>query len=571
MAVEYYPRRNISRPNTQIRIDSSAVTGSAVASRKPVMVVGPAVDGKPDTVYRIRNMYDAQQVFRGGELLDALELLWNPSAETPGAGDVLAMRVENASPAVYNASDVVFSSLLFGEHANEIQISLQTEDINGASRVFTIDYAPDNYHEEFYDVGVVGTLSKSDDENAPAYIGVEIKDNELIINSGESAEASQQVKFPLGTGNFAYSAPLLNELSLIPGLQVEQPITRNKNINTADIDDMELTEITADESVELTAFLADLVDLLEYNAYVEVDKDSLIEVQDGADIADFELVNLEGGTDGVAPTSWASKFERFANEGGYYLVPLTDSDSVHKEASAFVNERYAVGDPMRAIVGSGYNEATQQLLRRASALRNPRTMLVGASGKNTFQDGRVVEVPGYLYAAEVAGLASGLDVGQAVTFKQINVNELATVNTPTELDALNSGGVVMFQLVRDGSSKKFRVVDDVTTYNDPNNPVANQMAVGEASDFLVSELKITLDENFIGSKVVNLSASLIKNHVQSFLDQKKRNNEIQDYNPEDVQVILEGETARISMVIYPVRTLKEINVNLVYKTQVIES
>ena len=226
---------------------------------------------------------------------------------------------------------------------------------------------------------------------------------------------------------------------------------------------------------------------------------------------------------------------------------------------------------MRAIVGSGYNEPTQKLLRRAANIRNPRTALVGYSGTVNMQDGRILQTKGYMSAAQVAGIASGLDVGESVTFKQINTTSLASIKSPSELDSLNDRGVIMAELVRDGASKKFRIVDDVTTFNDPNSPVANQIAVGESSDFLVSELKISLDETFIGSKVVRISPSLVKNHIQSFLDQKKRDNEIQDYNPEDVQVIIHGQEARISMVVYPIRTLKGISVDLVYKTQTIES
>ena len=568
MAIEHYPRKKVSRPNTQISIDSSAVTGTAVGSRKPVMIIGEAFDGKPNTVYRVKNMYDAHQIFRGGELVDALELLWNPSNESQGAGEVLAMRAEDAKNASVTAGGITFNTLLYGNHANDIQISLQTEEVYGKpTRVFNISYAEDNYNESFYDVGEIATITKDDETE---HLAVEIANGVLKVETGDSANPDE-VSFKLGVGEYKDSNRLINELSNIPGLHIEQPLSRSKNIDTSNIDDLEkIALVDGNESIEITAVLADIVGMLEYNRYVEVDEDKITRFAN-VEVTDFEPTTFEGGNNGTAPSTWANKLREFANEGGYYIVPLTDSEVIHREVSAFVNERYFVGDPMRAIVGAGYDEPTQKLLRRAANLRNPRTMLVGFSGSVNMQDGRILPTKGYMSAAQVAGIASGLDVGESVTFKQINVNSLSTVKTPSELDSLNDRGVVMAELVRDGATKKFRIVDDVTTYNDPNSPIANQLAVGEASDFLVSELKISLDETFIGSKVIRISPSLIKNHIQTFLDQKKRDNEIQDYNPEDVQVIIHGEEARISMVVYPIRTLKGITVDLVYKTQTIES
>lgn len=566
MAIEHYPRKPISRPNTQITIDSSAVTGAASGSRKPVMVIGEAFDGKPDTVYRVKNMYDARQIFRGGELVDALELMWNPSTESQGAGEVLAMRSEDAKNASVTAGGVTFNTLLYGKHANDIQISLQTQEVRGEeTRVFNITYSQDNYSESYYDVGELATITKEDDVE---YLSIGVENNILTVKTG-SQDAPEVLEFPLGVGEFKESNRLINALGTIPGLHIEQPLTRSKNIDTIHIDSFDETAFE-DGAVQLTAELADLVGMLEYNQYVEVDLDGVTQYAN-AGISDFERVNFEGGNSGTSPSTWSNKLREFANEGGFYIVPLTESEVIHREVSAFVNERYSVGDPMRAIVGAGYDEPTQKLLRRAANLRNPRTVLVGFSGSVNMQDGRILDTKGYMSAAQVAGIASGLDVGESVTFKQINLNALSTVKTPSELDSLNDRGVVMAELVRDGASKKFRIVDDVTTYNDPNSPVANQMAVGEASDFLVSEIKISLDETFIGSKVVRISPSLIKNHIQTLLDQKKRDHEIQDYNPEDVQVIIQGQEARISMVVYPIRTLKGITVDLVYKTQTIES
>lgn len=562
MAIEVFPRRPIVRPHTRIQTDTSAVTGVSSGSDKLVMLVGSAKGGAPNTVYKVRNYIQAKQVFREGELLDALELAWNPSGESQGAGDVLAMRVEDATPATYESGSVTFKSLLYGNEANQIQVALETEEIAGTeSRNLTVSFAPDDYEQVYRQLGTILTITYDGDEN---YAGISISGNRLTVYVGESEEEASPVNFQLGSGRYARANVLANAINQIDGFKATMPLGYDKNVETNTFDSLQQTAI-GEDGVQVTAFLADLQRQLRYDEYVE------IEVENQGTVSDFELTNLEGGDDGAVPESWYSKFNEFANEGGYYLVPLTSRQAVHAEALSFVRERSNQGDPMRAIVGAGFDETPEQLLARAAALRNGRVTLVGFSSQATLDDGRVVQLPAFMHAAQVAGLASGLDIGESITFKSLTLNNLSRIFEGAQLDALNGGGVVMAEFVRNRLITKFRLVDDVTTYNDRSEPVQNQMAVGEANDFLVSELRIHLDENFIGTRVVETSPSLIKNSVQAFLDQKKRDQEIQDYVPEDVQVVINGEVAEISLTVMSIRSLKRINVSLVYDQQVLTS
>ena len=582
MAIEYYPRNAVDRPSTRIEIDDSAVIGSSSVSDKPLMIIGSALDGKPNTVYKVRNMYDAKQIFRGGELLDAIELAWNPSLDrTLGAGEILAMRVEDALNASHKFPSFTIKSKLYSEKANDITVSLETTKLsNGVeNKKFRVQFAPDSYNQTYYGVGLIATISK--EEGAPEYLAIEVANKVLTVYSGDSEAENSTIKFPLGTGEFAQSLALVNGLNSVPGIKIVTPTTRSKNLSTNNIEDITKTPITAEKSVNLNATAEDLATMLEYDPYVEIELDKSLIIEEDSfgkvqydtevKIEDFETTALKGGKQGDVPPTWGEKFRKFANEGGYYLIPLTDSESVHAEATAFVTERYENGDPMRTIIGSGWDESVQQLLNRSSAIKNGRALLVGSSGERSMQDGRTARLNGYMVAAIVGGVASGLSIGSAITFKQVGLNALSTIYEPDELDALNVGGVVMVEFVRDKTNKKFRIVDDVTTYNDNASPVKNQMGVGESSDFLVSELKIRLDETFIGDKAVEITPSTIRNNVISFLSNKKAKKEIQGFDTEDIQVIINGDVARIAMTVYPTRNLKKINVDLVYATKVLES
>lgn len=563
MAVEKFPVKPVERPHTEITTDTSAITGSSSGSDKLVMLIGSATGGKPGTVYKVRNYIQAKQIFRSGELLDALELAWNPSGQSTGAGDVLAIRVEDATNATLLQGSTTFSSKLYGGDANAIQVKFATESVSSlVSRNLTVSFAPDNYERVYRNIGTIFTITYT---GTKTYGGVDVADGVLNLYEGDAeAGATKTVSFSLGDGKYSKANALVNAINNVSGFTATVPAGYDKNIDTVGLDSLAKVSIKATK-VSVTGLIADLKRQLEFDEYIAVTTTGI------STLADFALTNLTGGDNGTVGESWYDKISLFSHEGGYYLVPLTDKPAVHAEALSFVKERTTNGEPMRAILGAGIDETPEQLLTRSANLRDGRAMLVGFSATKELGDGRITKIPAYMSASQVAGLASGIDIGESITFKQLSISALSTVYDGAQLDTLNTGGVVMAEFVRNRNTTKFRIVDDITTYNDGSDPVRNQMAVGEANDFLVSELKILLDESYIGTRVIDISASLIKNSVQSFLDQKKRDNEIQDYNAEEVQVVIDGEVVNISMVVYPIRSVKKIAVSLVYKQQVLTS
>src|SRR5699024_11856552 len=131
--------------------------------------------------------------------------------------------------------------------------------------------------------------------------------------------------------------------------------------------------------------------------------------------------------------------------GGYYIVPLSSKQSVHAEVSAFVKERSDAGEPMRAIVGGGFNESKEQLFGRSASLSNPRVSLVANSGTFVMDDGRKNHVPAYMVAVALGGLASGLEIGESITFKPLRVSALDQVYESIDLDELNENGIISIE------------------------------------------------------------------------------------------------------------------------------
>ena len=581
MAVDTFPRKRISRPHTSVTVDTSQLSGVAGASEKTLMLIGQADGGEPNTVYSIRNINQAKRVFRSGELLDAIELAWTGSPDAT-AGDILAMRIEDATQATLEKGGLKIKSNIHGSAANDIQVALEDNNITNSKRL-RIVFAKDGINKTYDNLGNIFQIQyKGSESNASFSI---LKDSEtglakkLVLVTGGTLDiteiGSEHVTLESDEGTIVKEYDLektytdvnsiVKDINNLPDFEAKFSPFGDKNIETKYLDKAQNVDILNRFSY-VTGLYGDIIKQLEYDELVS------FETISGQDIETFELTSLEGASNGEPVVSWADKFQHFANEGGYYLVPLTDKESVHAEAGQFVRERSDVGEPMRAIVGGGSKENKEKLFSRVATLQsNPRVSLIGSSGTFSMEDGRALKTPGYMVASAVAGLACGLDIGESITFKNLYLLNLDTILDGSELDQLNENGIISIQFVRNRTETSFRIVEDVTTFNDKTDPVKQEMAVGEANDFLVSELKVSLDNKFIGTRTFNTSASLIKDHLISYLNRKVKDNEIQGFTAEDIQVIVEGNQAHIAMTVFPMRTFKKITVSLVYKQQTLQA
>lgn len=587
MAKSVFPRIPITRPHTEINVDTSGIGGVAGSSEKILCLIGQAEGGEPNTVYELRNYSQAEQVFRSGELVDAIHLAWTTNPQFT-AGRILAMRIEDAEPANLTKGGLTFKSKVYGVDSNDIQVALEENTITDSYRL-KVMFDKDRVRNTYDNIGNIFKIEYTGDGEAKYSVTHSAETgfakNLVLTENGEEIKT-----YSLGDGVFEYTNDIIKDINNTPQFKALLSPFGNKDIETKYLDEAKDISVGA-EGAYVEAIYGDILKQTKYDQAVsithagEIQTPSDVSVQSGEESAEvtassvasiptitpFEATKLSDGTNGTPPSTWSDKLNLFAHEGGYYVVPLSSRQSVHAEVAHFVNSRSDAGEPMRAIIGAGINESKEQLIGRASALVNPRVSLIANSGTFVMEDGRKNHVPAYMVASAVAGLASGLGIGESITFKNFRINSLDQVYESSELDQLNENGVISIEFVRDRLNTRFRIVDDVTTYNDTRDPVKSEMAIGEENDFLTSELKILLDDNFIGARTTQTSPSIIKDFVQSYLERKKREDEIQDFTPEDVQVIVEGKEARISMTVFPIRTLKKITVSLVYKEQQLEA
>jgi hypothetical protein len=563
MAQSYGYKRQ--RPRTEIFLDASSLGAANVLSEKPLVLIGSANGGQPNVAHAVTNFAQARDIFRGGELLDAIEMAWNPSPDVQGAGRIIAVRTDQATQATLEAGALTFTSKLYGADANSIQVELADNALTDSKRL-SVYLTKERYERVYDNIGNIFSVQYTGTE-AAATVAVEVDvtsglAQRLILSAGADAGALTPVRtYELGEGVYEDVHILVNDINNLPDFEASMnSLGGNKNIQTQFLDALTATDIKT-APVTVKAIGADLANVIENDTYVSVDVDYTAAVP-----ASIPLSNLQGATQEAAPASWAEMYAAIADSGAYYVVPLTDDAAIHGELAQFLRDESNAGMHMRGIVGGDIKETIEELRGRQMNLRNARIGVVGDSGTRRMADGRVYNFPAYMYAALVAGIASGLEIGEPLTYKKVNIEALDQRFTGDQLDQLNNSGVIMTEFVRTRSGSHFRLVSDPTTYNVSSEPVQNRISLGEVSDFLTTELRDVLDTEFIGTRIRNTSASIIKNRVESFLDQQKKvGGLIVDYNPDDVQVVISGNTARINITVQPSQGLDFINVYLTYE------
>lgn len=606
MAIYVYPsNQNDNIPGISVTINTDSFTGSSSNSEKPLMIIGEADDGIPQTVRTFSSYTQAKQELRGGELLKALELAWQPDSDgTYYAGNIMAMRSQPATQSSLKEGTLTFTSKLYSEKANNILVSLQPNRINNTQRL-VISFPEDGVTKTYDNLGNIFSLSYDGNERYASY-KIETDENGfasiLTLSAGDSASTAEPIqKFLLGDNSlYSKTNSLINSINQVAGFHATRFSDGNKNVYTKFYHKVDETQLTATPNRQYVyAIEGDILNTVgDYNSYVSIgyvpegtpeDPTNIKEtaISDGVHITldsmtvttpvdNFETTALSGASVGVSPDSWTNLFNQFTdsydNNGylGYYLIPLTDDAAIQAEATAFANTQARIGNAMRVIAGAGISEPKQQLISRSLELDDARANLVGNSAMVKMSDGTTQDMPGYMLAAMVGGLASGIDIGDSITNKPLNLVSLDQNFTTDDINELTGSGVVTIKYLQNRSSSSFRIVDDVTTSTKVDEPLEHEMAIGESSDFLVAGIREKLDP-FIGSKINTAYASTLSSYVLEYLSDVKTEGIIMDYDSSSVAVTIVGSTANISATVYPDRTLKKMDIALQYNTETLTS
>lgn len=585
MTIEAYPNDARTRPHTSVTVDSSALGATSSDTQKAIVVFGSAEGGVPGELYRLTAFPQARQAFKGGELLDWIETAWNPSDTEAGAGVIYAMRVDSAKPASLTKGALEITSAQYGVNANQVSVKLEGGSIANSFKFTAID-ANTGDQEKYDYLGPIFSLQYvGDGKEASA----KIENGKFVV----TVDGSELVSFDTDNKLVNTADKLVDQLNLQAGLEAVLVPYGDKSIKTSLFDDVDFTDIKGN-AVTFNSVIGDLILQTEAGSNLvsvkkSVVEDTELEVKVSADVLTlapkeaptepvvvdpFPLTSLSGGSNGTVPGSWRKFFDKFADDNApdaYYVTAVSPSQSIHGELNQFVNEMTASGYPLRGIVGGALNESNQKLFTRRAILNSARMALVGFSPKVAMADGRTLTFPAYMATAFVAGLASGLDISEPVTYKHPRITGLVRQLSSDVLDQMDANGIISVERVRNATGGAFRIVSDVTTKSSTNDPVLSSMSLGETTDFLANGLRTFLDDRFIGTHTTSSTAVDIKTAVSLYLGTAQLNGTVVTYDPANIAVVVRGDRADISFTATPSQGLRQIKVAIVYDNTAVEA
>ena len=574
MAVRKYPRGKQIRPGVTVTTNTDALSGVAADSDKALMLLGGASSGKPHTVYEITSYQQAKGIFRGGELLDAIEAALSPSASISG-GTILAERVGSATQGTFTDGGLALTSKMYSSDANKIQTSLTQTTFNNTYSLQVV-LADDAYRQTYTNLGPIFGISYNGSQPyASVSVDVDADSkcaNKLTLKVGADKDSAAEVAtFVLGTGKYTKVNSLAADINDIDGFSASYYPSGTKNIETIYLDALAETQVpiikpddTTTQPLYLTSLGGDVANVLStYDDLLGAAYDP-----SKGEPTPYAITSLTGGTSPqILPSSWSTEISQFADEDGYFLCPLTSDISIQAEALAFCEDRVSEGDPRALLVGGDIKETTTATINRATSLEtiNAKVLVNATSATRLMADGTVKDLPGYMVTAMIGGVASSIDIGQSIIHKDLDLVDVDQRFTSSQLDALASAGAVAVEFVRNRGTQEFRITDDITTASpESSDPTVSELSVGESTDFLVGDLRVLLDRQYIGSPTLLTSPGDIKATISSFLLSKENNGEIEDYEENGITVTIIGNTVHITMQVVPVRAIKYITVGLNY-------
>ena len=546
----FFNGRLITTPTSASVVNDDAMRNQNLSVGNVVALVGRSAGGKPKTALRFASPQDAVRALVSGELLDAVLKAFDPSTETGGPFEVVAVRVQPAvqgSLTLKNGATDVISlvSTNYGLRENLIKVKVEAGTLSGL-RLTTQRgdeyYTQDNVGRAAFSVRYNGALASATMTvtgtsvvlAAPAGTTVATIDLAQFATVQDLVDRiNLEADFLAEVLDNSYSRPALNGLDYVT----------TQDVKTA--------------TYTTRADLQAAVDWFNSGAEGFVTATRVADAGLKPSVSAFQF--LSGGSDGTTTTSdWADAFEVLQTVDVQWITPVSGDASLHAMADTHVAFMSVQGEKeRRAICGTDIGTSKAAAIQAAKALNSDRTSLMYQGHYDYDASGKLVLYPAYMSAARVAGGFSGVNPGTPLTNKNFKCRGLeANPRRPTETDELIRGGVLCLEDTEEG----YKIVKSISTWlvNDNYNRV--EQSTGVALDFVVRNVRQAL-RVLVGAKgnplVLSRAISITGSTLRELARQEPQGPGVlagDAANPpyKNIKATLEGDVLRVEFQCSPV-------------------
>jgi hypothetical protein len=479
-----------------------------------VAVMGSAEGGVPQSVYTFSSFAEARSVLRNGDSLKAISYIFNPSPSFGGAAQVDFIRLDQATQASREFGTAFsVTSVDSGYWTNGILVQVAA---SGANRTVTIK-APSPTIQEGTDG--VATLS-GNRFSAPTakFISKGAKTGDLIVI--RNGDATTITVYTIATIVDETEVTVNETVSAGTSLIWWHAAVARTQVSPA------LTAVAGTENIN-----ANIVAWINDNAGDLVTA-ALLDPAAALVTATTGNTSLQGGTTAAwNNTQITSALTLLADREVNHLYVARACGTGAGEldfAGLLTGHILNQADiPALAYIGAEVDKPVVDAIAYAGVLNSARLIYTFQTALDSSLDGLgVEEIPGYLLAAKVAGLAAGLQAQTPLTRKPLSVLGLKALPSGRVLDKatreslLKAGILHLFQPV---GTNTFVINQGVTTLQNNNElwdaatASSSEISLMRIVDSVLTDLRQSAAATFIGATSTT-AKPVVQHFVQSYLE-----------------------------------------------------
>jgi len=470
-------------PATVSVVDDSEMYNRNLSVSNVLALIGLSTGGQPATAMHFGSPQEARATLLSGDLLTAVEKAFDPSAQTGGPVEVIALRVNPAVQSALTLSAsatpvITLASTDYGLYTNQIKTKIETGS-NAGKKITTqfgnAYYSGDDVYRNAFSLVYTGA-------QATATATINGTTLTLAAPAGSTVATIDLATYPT-------IQQLTDAINVVPGFAA---VIQDGNGQQATL---QALDFITTQSVKTTAYMvtANLQAVVDwFNGLGEgfITATRLPNV--GVVPDNIAFTYLSGGSDGVTTnTQWQNCFDALQAEDVQWVVPVSSTGSVQAMADTHCTFMSNVARmERRCIVGMASGSTDAQAIAAAKTFNNDRTSLTHLGFYDYDANGNLVLFPPYIMAALLGGMFSGVDPGTALTNKTIKVRGLERkLRNPVDTDQLINGGVLCVEDTKQG----YKCVRSVSTWLLNQNYNRVEVSTGVACDFTARNVRNAVD------------------------------------------------------------------------------
>lgn len=493
-------------PGAYSRIDSVKGAAGFVSANKGV-IMGQGFGPKPLTLYQFNSAAEALEVIKGGELLEAVRLSFDPG-DGLSPQSIYAMVVNSAVQSsqylkAAGAQNLIkLTSVLYGLFTNQIQVSVAAGTTTGKKVVLTYR---DNV-ETFDDI--VKPLMTLQYTGGACTVTI-------VNNSTTHTLVTSVGGLSLDLTNYATIGELVAYINNVTSF-VATISPGMDNVSPLQLDQVTASSINP-TALTLEASMYGIIDAINAGSAL-VTAEDVSAATGNTVVANLANTYFTSGSNGsYTATEWGDALEALeAEEVQFIATPSTDA-SVHAaiKAHCVLMETATYKKERQFFVGGAWGESVATAASAAQTLRTYLGTRVTVGKVDYDVNGTLANFAPSYVACMLMAMKCAVALNMPLTAKQITAVSLEKKLRTSELETLLVAGVCPVGYSSTGLPV---VVRQLTTYQQDDLKY-NELSMVTEMFFVSRDLRTFLDQTFTGNPGVKTVLDSLKGLVESKLRQ----------------------------------------------------